>query len=198
SGMFFNGVHISFGTYWDFSDLDENKRKDAVKRTVDIFSECDPYKPNCYIMHGSFEPIEIKDRKPKIVKLVESLKEMKSKTKTTICLENLPRSCIGNTSEETIDIVDKAGVKICVDVNHFLSEKPEDAILKMGKRIYTTHISDYDFIDERHWLPGAGKINWKKVIASFEKIGYSGVLNMECGRYSYEERINSLNSILKR
>ena len=35
-------------------------------------------------------------------------------------------------------------------------------------------MSDYDLVDERHWLPGEGKINWKNVMAALEKIGYGG------------------------
>ncbi|MBO4262945.1 MAG: hypothetical protein J5903_04095, partial [Clostridia bacterium] len=36
SGLFLNGVHLSFGTEWDFSDLNEDKRRDAVSRSIEI------------------------------------------------------------------------------------------------------------------------------------------------------------------
>ena len=45
----------------------------------------------------------------------------------------------------------------------------------------TTHISDHDYENERHWLPGEGKINWNALIGALEKIGYRGVFNYEVG-----------------
>ena len=95
----------------------------------------------------------------------KSLKEIRKLTNATLCLENLPRTCLGNTSKELIDIVDSAeGIRVCLDTNHFLQEKTEYAILAIGKRIFTLHISDHDYIDERHIMPKSGKIDWRHLI----------------------------------
>ena len=180
SGLYFNAVHISFGTFWDFSAQDENDRKAAVLRTEEIFSKCNPYSPFCYVIHGSFEGFGVEDRKEKTEQLKKSLSELRKLTSAKICVETLPRMCLGNTSEELCGIVDAvSGIDVCIDVNHLLYEKPEDAVLKLGDRIKTTHISDYDFINEWHWLPGEGDIQWQKLIKAFEKIGSGGVWNYE-------------------
>jgi sugar phosphate isomerase/epimerase len=50
-----------------------------------------------------------------------------------------------------------------------------DFICKIGKKIETLHVSDYDFVNERHWLPGEGKVNWRALIAALREIDYSGV-----------------------
>ena len=115
----------------------------------------------------------------KIAALVRSLGELKAATNSAICVEDLPRTCLGNTAAELSAIVAAADVKVCLDVNHFLKEKPEEAIPVLGKRIATTHGSDYDFIDERHLLPKRGKIDWNAVIAALEKVGYAGAFNYE-------------------
>ncbi len=52
---------------------------------------------------------------------------------------------------------------------------------KLRDKIITTHISDYDFIDEKHWLPGEGKVDWEAMISKFEEIGYKGVWMYEVG-----------------
>lgn len=178
-GLKLNAAHIPFGPRWDFSDLDEVKRADAVARTINLMERIDPYKPMGYVVHGSYEPIADCDREAKIAALVRSLGELKAATKNAVCVEDLPRTCLGNTAAELAAIVDAAGVKVCVDVNHFLKEKPEEAIPVLGKRIATTHISDYDFIDERHLLPKRGKIDWNAVVGAFEKVGYKGAFNYE-------------------
>ena len=184
SGLFFNGVHIPFGRQWDFSETNEEVRAGAVARFSEIVPLIDRYNPKCYIVHGSYEPIAPEDREAKIEALKKSLREMMKVTKTTIAVEILPRTCLLNTASEAIAIVDAMcsdRIRICVDVNHFLQEKSEDGVLALGDRIVTTHISDHDYENERHWLPGEGKIDWMALISAFEKIGYDGVFNYETG-----------------
>jgi sugar phosphate isomerase/epimerase len=41
------------------------------------------------------------------------------------------------------------------------------------------HISDYDGVDERHWLPGQGIINWSEVVESLVSIDYGGPFMFE-------------------
>lgn len=180
TGLFFNGVHIPYGTEWDISEADEEKRKEAVKNVLATIAFMDVYKPNCYILHGSFEPIMDKERDAKLCSLIQSIKEIKNATKTPVGIENLPRTCLLNTSDEILYVAEQAGgMDVCLDVNHFLREKTENAIPKIGSMIVTTHISDHDYVNERHWLPKTGKIDWKKLLFSLEKSGYNGVFNYE-------------------
>lgn len=188
SGLPINGVHIPFGRTWDFSDTCEEIRAEAVASFKSIVPLIDSYNPHCYVIHGSYEPIEAEDRVAKIAALKKSLREILEATKTTIAVEILPRTCLCNTAAEAIEIIDSVNaemntdqIRICVDVNHFLQESSEDGVLALGSRIVTTHISDHDYINERHWLPGEGKINWMALIAAFERIGYDGAFNYECG-----------------
>ena len=51
----------------------------------------------------------------------------------------------------------------------------------MGGRIITLHVSDYDFVDERHLLPGEGKNPWGEILRALEEVGYDG-------RFTYEVR----------
>jgi len=184
SGLYFNGVHVSFGPHWDFSSTDEAKRREAIENFAGIAPLIDSYSPNCYIIHGSYEPILTENRAAQIAALKQSLSEMLGITKTTVAVEILPRTCLCNTAAEAIAIVDAMAseqIRVCVDVNHFLQETSEEGVLALGDRIVTTHISDHDYINERHWMPREGLINWNALLAAFEKIGYSGVFNYEVG-----------------
>lgn len=186
--LYFNGVHIPFGDFWDYSALDEGVRKNAVEYTKKIFEKINPLNPHCYILHGSFEPIADCDRSAKLTQLKKSLLELLPHTSALICVEDLPRTCLLNTSGETLALLNECkGVCICLDSNHFLHETPENAVLALGGAIKTTHISDYDFVDERHWLPKKGKINWNAFIGALESTGYNGVFNYEVGTASAEQ-----------
>ena len=180
SGIAINAVHISFGHHWDFASHIPEKRQEALDNLKAILPMLDSCNPYCYVIHGSFEPIAPEHRAAEIEALKDSLKQITSWTKTPIAVESLPRTCLFNTAAEGIDILDGIdNVYVCCDVNHFLFEKSEDAVLALGKRIITTHISDHDYENERHWLPGDGKIDWMALIGAFEKIGYNGVFNFE-------------------
>ena len=41
-------------------------------------------------------------------------------------------------------------------MNHLLGESHTDFMKALKHNIITTHLSDYDGVDERHWLPGEG------------------------------------------
>lgn len=182
NGLYLNAVHISFGPNWDISKLDENERRTVVERVKEILEKCNPYKPYTYVIHGSYGPFDDEVRSQKIRQLQSSLREIRSYTDAHIALETLTGRALGNTADEIISIVDPLeGIDVCVDTNHFLQEKTEDAILKLGKRIRTVHISDHDYIYEKHWMPGEGRINWRAVIEALESVDYKGVWTYELG-----------------
>lgn len=180
SGLYFNGVHISFGKHWNFGSHVEEQRAEAVANFSEIAPLIDRYSPFCYVIHGSSEPISDEVRPAQIAALKKSLTELTAITSTPIAVESLPRTCLFNTAKEGMEIIDGIeNVYACVDVNHFLQEDSADAVKTLGSRIITTHISDHDYINERHWLPGEGKIDWQRLIGALESIGYTGVFNYE-------------------
>jgi hypothetical protein len=80
------------------------------------------------------------------------------------------------------DALKNEQIGICVDVNHFLQETAEDGVRALGDRILTTHISDHDYLDEKHWMPGAGVVPWKLVYDRLTEAGYTGPWLFELGR----------------
>lgn len=99
-----------------------------------------------------------------------------------LCIENLPRTCPGRTAEEieylTADI---PNVAVCFDTNHLLLGSHKDFLKKVGDRIRTLHVSDYDGVDEKHWLPMHEKtiIDWTTFYKDLKKTGYKGVFMFE-------------------
>ncbi len=138
-----------------------------------------------FVIHPSGEPIEENER-PKRMKCAEeslfALAEIAKKYDAVIAVEDLPRTCLGKNSDEISELVGvHENLRICFDANHLLSENPVDFIHKLGDKIITVHISDYDFINERHWLPGEGKLDWQAVLQAFKDIGYNGIWLYEIG-----------------
>lgn len=93
----------------------------------------------------------------------------------TIAVENLIPGLIGKTiceMERLISADDR--LRICFDTNHLLTAKHTEFIDKFRDRIITLHVSDFDFVSEKHWLPGEGDIDWVELKGALDRIGYSG------------------------
>jgi sugar phosphate isomerase/epimerase len=131
-----------------------------------------------FVIHSSGEPIENTGRADRIESAKKSLCELAEYAviyNAVISVENLPRTCLGNNSSELHDIVScDERLKICFDTNHLLSENHFDFLQAVSSKLITTHFSDYDFINERHWLPGEGDINWKTLMDTLDEVGYDG------------------------
>ena len=67
-----------------------------------------------------------------------------------------------------------------------------DFVRAVGKKIVTTHVSDYDFVDEKHWLPGEGKVDWQALVQALKDVGYNGPwlyeIGFECPNTLWRER----------
>ena len=121
--------------------------------------------------------------KQTVIPLLDGLSPEAARIGAQLCIEDLPRTCLGRNSAELLRIIAPyPEVKICFDTNHLLSEDLLDFVEACGDRIGTVHVSDYDMVDERHWLPGKGKIDWPVLYKALMKAGYKGVFMYELKR----------------
>jgi sugar phosphate isomerase/epimerase len=181
AGVECRSVHLGFETDYDISSLDESIRR----RTLDDMKYGIQTAPNLgasiAVVHGSSEPISDDERPSRIAKARESLKELSDAAGirgVRIALEILPRTCLGNTTDEVLELVaglDERKVGFCLDVNHInLREEPADSILRLGKRILTYHVSDNDGADEKHWFPFEGVVDWQAFMDAVRETSYGG------------------------
>lgn len=162
----------------DPSSLDERVREDTVKYFKRIIMKAGMVGIKKFVIHPSGEPIDNEIRKSKMNACKKSMYELAEFAKdydAIICVEDLPRTCLGKNSEEILELLSAhEDLRVCFDTNHLLNENLVDFVKKIGNKIATLHVSDYDFIDERHWLPGKGKINWRELVCALENVGYNG------------------------
>jgi len=161
----------------NIANLDRNVREFTIKNYIEMFDHASLLGAKVVIVHPSSEPISDRDRPTAMTYSKESLSILApqaQKRGIVIAVEDLPRTCLGNTAEELLELVSvDSRLKICFDVNHLLKQTHRHFIRTAGEKIVTLHISDYDFCDERHWLPGKGKIDWNEILELLESIGYS-------------------------
>ncbi len=174
-------VHAPFDGA-DISRPDEVARRAAVESVIHALDAASELGAGIVVVHASGEPIADDEREARLVQLVRSLNELckrASQQGVQLALETLPRTCLANRVAEIrriLDIVDGA-LGVCYDVNHVtLYEEVGGSLRGLADRIVTCHISDHDGVDERHWIPGRGMVDWAGFAAGLDEMGYTGCL----------------------
>ncbi len=67
-------------------------------------------------------------------------------------------------------------VGICLDTGHAAVNglNPASEARTAGERLIATHLQDTDALDDRHWVPGAGHIDWDELVSTLRQIDYTG------------------------
>ena len=184
SGLKIWTVHLPYSKKVDISAIDSAKRVDAVNYVADMIRVAAVFSPKYLVLHPSYEPIAPDERAERLENSHESIGLLAPVAKeigATLCVENLPRTCLGRSGEEMMALIngyDEVG--LCFDINHLMYQSHADYLKAVAKgKIKTVHISDYDFADERHLVPGVGKIDWVPLWKGVRKNGYQGIMMFE-------------------
>ena len=199
-------VHLPFGPGWDAAHFVEDER-DAVaaslRRVIDLTKA---WGPKVYVLHGCLEPVAPEERPIRIARSIRTIRELNeyaARFGAQVALENLPRSCLANTAGETRAMIQAAGhAPVVFDVNHLLGEGHDTFLNLLAPYVISTHLSDYDGIDERHWLPGQGIVPWQYIVTRLMTAGYRGPFLFELrtgedGPYGVEEVLKAWDGVMR-
>lgn len=187
-GMEVWSYHLPFADAINIAAPDESARAAAVARQCWLIDLANAIGVRRFVIHPSAEPIPDDERSAWMASAKKSLAELAeyaAARDSVICVEDLPRTCLGHTADEMLELIavdDR--LRVCFDVNHLCTAygcTHAEFVEKLGDKIVTTHMSDYDFIDEKHFFPGVGLINWKSLIELLEDAGYDGPFLYEGG-----------------
>lgn len=180
-GLEIESVHFPFCDWVDFASPWENDRQEIIKWVVKMGKILEKYNVRCYVFHPGGSSCKEETRAKFLEKLTDSASQIAKQLNTYICVENMVGGTLLNTASKLKEYADNCGdAKVVIDVNHLLHDKQEDAIrLIGGDKLKMIHISDYDGVYERHFMPGEGVIDWMAVIGALEEIGFDGAFNFE-------------------
>lgn len=182
-GVEIRSFHLPFGKseYFSFepASLDEKLSTETLVLTKRLMEILVPTGIKYVILHGSqrIPPEERKKRLDIFVGYVRKLCDFCSDYGITVAIETLKPSCIGNGLAEHLYILENAcreNLGICFDSNHLFNEDNIEFLKKAGQYVVTTHLSDFDGADERHWFPGRGINDWHSIVNVLNEKGYEG------------------------
>ena len=185
SGLKVWSVHMPYSRTLDISMIDDVKRAENVKYMKDMMRVAGIFQPQYLVLHPSAEPIAPDEREQRLANSHASIGELAPVAKeigAVLCIENLPRTCLGQNGEEMMRLIEGYDeVGLCFDTNHLLYQSHADYLKAVEKgKIKTVHLSDYDFADERHLIPGEGLIDNQALWAGIRENGYDGIMMFEC------------------
>jgi sugar phosphate isomerase/epimerase len=173
--------HASFAST-DISAPDDAFRAASISSVVAALDAAVGLCAGRVVLHASREPITDEERESRLSLCIGSLTRLcpeASARGLVLALELLPRTCLGNRTAEMRRILEAVGpaLRVCVDVNHItLYEGARESLQALEGCVETLHISDHDGVDERHWIPGKGIVDWPAFVAGLDDIGYAGCL----------------------
>lgn len=183
-----SSIHAHFGADYDFSRLEVEPWRHAVDCAIETVELAEALDIPILVFHTSAEPILPEERPLRLERAIEGFNLIGQKARSTsrrIAIEYLPRNCLGNNLAELLTLVDRLGgdpFSVCLDVNHLMERHADlpNIVRSLGYRLIATHISDCDEVDEKHWLPGRGVLNWPGFMQALQEINYKGPFTYEC------------------
>jgi len=187
AGVKISSVHLPFAPFAEIDPaaLDGETRNKLIDVQSLLIKAAADAGIGIAVIHPSGEPYEESERSERLriaCDTISKLTDTAIEAGMTLALENLPRTCLCRSSDEMKYFLENIpDLRVCFDTNHNLREDNADFIRVVGNKIVTLHVSDYDFVDEKHWLPGKGKNDWAGILSALEDVDYSGRFLYECG-----------------
>lgn len=190
-----------------FSNSDENVRVRAVERIKSHIDFASFFQSKVLIGYVkgllSHESAERKVQKDWIKSCLKECAQFAQKKKVTLLLEMINRFESGflRTITEGVKFIEEMNeenVKLLIDTFHMNIEESSNyqAIVEGNQLIDYVHLAD-----NNRMYPGAGQIDFSKVISALRKIGYDGYLTAEVAPKPSDEvaaqmSIKNIRSIL--
>ena len=196
-------LHLPYGGELDASYLNGEHRAQTVDMYMKLMGASASAGIRTIVMHASTDTVADEERNLRLEACKDSLAALNEFCRSlslTLAVENLPRSCLCNTGAEAIELLSPTGTALCFDTNHSLKEDNSDFLRNItaaGLSIGSVHISDYDGVNSRHWIPGDGAVKWPEVINLIKTAGYCGPLIYEVNRESAGGRVLSLDDLIE-
>ena len=108
SGLKVWSVHMPYSKKIDISLVDSVKRAAALNYVKDMMRVSAVFQPQRIILHPSGEPVSPDERTERIAYSHASIGELAPIAKemgAVLCVENLPRTCLGKNAEEMMTLL---------------------------------------------------------------------------------------------
>lgn len=191
SGLVTWSLHAPFGHHISPAAADETRRTAAIQSLTEALTQAEALGAGVVIIHPGYYDPQADDRGEALARASNTYNEIApeaSRRGLRLALEYLPPkpADLGCNAAELLWFRERidGDIVFCLDVNHAnLPEALPDVVRQLAPSLVTTHISDNDGLEEKHWLPGAGVIDWPALMGALAGAAYRGPLLLEAGNF---------------
>jgi sugar phosphate isomerase/epimerase len=186
-GLTPRSLHAPFGHDVNLTSPDAGQRREALERLIRAADALRILGGTHYVIHpGGEDQRWIWEREARLGHSVEGLTRVweacRARRLTLVVETPLPHLLGGQPVDFSwiLDRLPLEGTGVCLDTSHtslggFLFE----VIERFGPRIVHVQASDNCGVTDDHLPPGEGRIDWRHVVSSLERVGYQGTLVLE-------------------
>ena len=160
------------------ADASRTVRRQIIDQHIAWLNDCAGHSIGVLVIHVCPEQDTPPPPNRYIIDSLKPILNTAEKLDIRLAVENTRRN-------DYLDLVfsefDSVHLGLCYDSSHdFLwSRQPTEILGKYGSRLITTHLSDNDGLEDRHWPPGEGVIDWPKLVKALPHQTYTGPLILE-------------------
>ena len=188
NGIEVAAIHLPFSPFERFPYMAGEKERNAITQYLENFIRITaPIGVPDYTYHISLElfPPEERGRvldatRPVVERLAAAAAGLGSRLDVELPPHSTAENCVYEL-DNLMKGISREKIGISFDVNHLYGtpERVPEFIGRLGERIRTLHISDNDGVDEAHWLPGLGVLNWPEIMKEIRRLPDSPLLIFE-------------------
>jgi sugar phosphate isomerase/epimerase len=188
-GMEAYSFHAPFARHIDISSANESQRHASIAEIMQAAEAAALLRVHYFVLHPGPENAAVIPAGEQLAHMQNAISSLdrivqRCRELGILCvLENkLPHLLFGNTSDILwiLDGIKTAEVGACLDTGHaFLAGDMQSLVHKLAGHLKLIHAHDNVGSGDDHLPPGAGKIEWKKLLEDLRHIQFHGALILE-------------------
>lgn len=188
-GMEAYSFHAPFAQHIDISSADESQRNASIAEIIKAAEAAAHLRVHYFVLHPGPENAAVIPAAEQLAHMQNAIASLDRIVQRChelgiLCvLENkLPHLLFGNTSDILwiLDGIKTAEVGACLDTGHaFLAGDMHSLVHKLMGHLKLIHVHDNVGSGDAHLPPGAGKIDWKKLLENLLQIQFHGAFILE-------------------
>ncbi|MFP6584984.1 MAG: sugar phosphate isomerase/epimerase [Candidatus Hydrogenedentota bacterium] len=176
-GLDLESIHVPYSDCNHLWSDDDVARDASLNQHLEWIDDCNRHEVRIMVMHVTL------GKQPPAVNQIgiasyETLVRHAEEQGVVVAIEN---TRVNDHIDALFNQIDSSSLGFCYDISHdvLYSNDPGKLLRDHGARLASTHLADTDGKLDRHWLPGAGSIDYADILQSFPTQTYRGALMLE-------------------
>jgi sugar phosphate isomerase/epimerase len=181
-GITINSLHAPYGPKHDISYSDSESRMASVCRIALAMAAAVELDARTVILHLQSWPVETgRQDVDSLLRSLEALVESAENMQIRLAAENLPGKVAAEFLRRAFAEFKSDSFGFCYDSSHdqLGPGQPYEVLEEFADRLFAVHLSDNDGLEDRHWIPFTGIVDWERVCYVLHKARYANPLLLE-------------------